>query len=298
MKKTLLTIVAALFLCGVANAQNPPAYVHAHDNNMPVVAQVVLDETPVTSGWTLNAYVGDDLRGTAEIQADLQNTYWIQVYYSTLTENNTAVTFTITNGTDEYTSEDELLSSEEGYGSPGTPQVLNFTATQTQSATLGAGWNWFAPTVEISLDYLETSLGANGIIIRAYDGKYAMYDEEDEEWSGNLRSLIPGQMYKIRLVSSCSPSLTGRPITNVTHSIVRGNNWFGYTNPQSMSVEDAFRNFSPAEGDRIKSSDGKFALYEDEEWSGNLVNLVSGKGYIYISQDTQAKDLVIPANAN
>ena len=83
MNKRLLCFMASLLLCGAASAQNLPAYVRAHDNNMPVVAQVVLDETPVTSGWMLNAYVGDDLRGTAEIQTDLQNTYWIQVYYDT-----------------------------------------------------------------------------------------------------------------------------------------------------------------------------------------------------------------------
>ena len=298
MKRRILCLMASLLLCGAVSAQNLPAYVHAHDNNMPVVAQVVLDETPVTSGWTLNAYVGDDLRGSAEIQTDLQNTYWIQVYYDTPAQGEVGptVSFKITNGTEEYTSTTTLTAAPEGYGTLGTPQVIEFAAMQTQSVTLVAGWNWFAPTVEVSLENLEMSLGESGIIIRAFDGKFATYDEDDEEWSGNLRSLIPGQMYKIRLVSSCSPSLLGRPITNVTHTIVMGNNWFGYTNPQSMSVEDAMSNFSPVEGDRIKSSDGKFAIYEDEEWSGNLRNLTSGEGYIYVSQDDETKNLIIPAN--
>ena len=295
MKKTLLTIIAALLLGGVVNAQGwGETDSHAKSSNTPIVASITLDGEAVTptADYRLGAFVGEELRGLA---APHDNNFWIQVFYDQGT--NETITFKFYDGSQEYTTcSVTKATQEEGWVTPGEPVVLDFTSMQTQTTALVAGWNWFAPTVEISLDNLEMSLGENGVIIRAQDGKFAMYDEDDEEWSGNLLSLIPGQMYMIQVVSSCSPSLTGRPISNITHTIVLGNNWFGYTNRQTMLVEDAFDDFSPVEGDRIKSADGKFAIYEDDEWSGNLLNLVPGQGYIYVSQDEETKNLIIPAN--
>ena len=56
MNKRLLILMASMLLCGAVSAQaHFEADAHAHDNNMPVVAQVVLDgdvaveETPIVS---------------------------------------------------------------------------------------------------------------------------------------------------------------------------------------------------------------------------------------------------------
>ena len=306
MKRRILCLMASLLLCGAVSAQTHFTAPNAYERsaNTPIVAAVTVDNAAPATGAELAVYVGNELRGLATSEEFVDGNYWVQVYYNT--GDTETLTFKLWNPAGEGTELDtytltydgltELTTCEEGYGTPGAPVQLAFTATQTQTTNLAAGWNWFAPTVEISLENLELSLGENGVIIRAQDGKFAMYDEDDEEWSGNLLSLIPGQMYMIQVVSSCSPSLTGRPISNITHTIVLGNNWFGYTNRQTMLVEDAFDDFSPVEGDRIKSADGKFAIYEDDEWSGNLLNLVPGQGYIYVSQDEETKNLIIPAN--
>ena len=167
-------------------------------------------------------------------------------------------------------------------------------STTTQNVQLTQGWNWFVPTIDITLDELETALGTNGVIIKSQNGKFARYDEDDEEWIGNLQALVPGQMYMIQVVDDCSFTLNGRAISNLSVSIEYGSNWFGYTGTQTLTIEQALSDFIPMEGDRIKSSDGKYTVFEDEEWSGNLFNLEPGHGYIYISQDENPKQLTFP----
>lgn len=167
-------------------------------------------------------------------------------------------------------------------------------STTTQNVQLTQGWNWFVPTIDITLDELETALGTNGVIIKSQNGKFARYDEDDEEWIGNLQALVPGQMYMIQVVDDCSFTLNGRAISNLSVSIEYGSNWFGYIGTQTLTIEQALSDFIPMEGDRIKSSDGKYTVFEDEEWSGNLFNLEPGHGYIYISQDENPKQLTFP----
>ena len=171
-----------------------------------------------------------------------------------------------------------------------TPAILT-----NQTVELHQGWNWFAPIVDITLEQLETALGANGISINSQN-QFARYDVEDEEWSGDLLALVPGQMYKIEVSADCNFTLTGIPTTSITINIEHGSNWFGYTGSETVTIEEALIGFTPVEGDKITSEDGKFTIYEDDEWGGDLLNLAPGKGYIYISQDTESKQFIITRN--
>ena len=164
----------------------------------------------------------------------------------------------------------------------------------SQTVTLSQGWNWWSPTVETTLEELETALGSNGITIKAQNGKFANY--EDDEWDGNLTTIIPGQMYKIQVNNNCEFVQSGIALSSVSIIIEQGQNWIGHTSLQAVSINQAFNNFTPVDGDRITSFDGKFTSYEDGEWSGTLTQLQSGQGYVYISQDTNSKTLIINEN--
>lgn len=168
------------------------------------------------------------------------------------------------------------------------------TCPTEQTIQLSQGWNWFAPTVETTLEELEEALGTNGISINSQN-QFARYDEDDEEWSGDLTALAPGQMYKIQVSADCSFTLNGTPYASVSVNIEHGSNWFGYLGSE-MTIEEAFSGFTPTEGDKITSANGEFTIYEDDEWGGNLLNLEPGHGYIYISQDTETKQLTITSN--
>ena len=166
----------------------------------------------------------------------------------------------------------------------------------TQTVELAQGWNWWSPTVEISLEELESALGTNGITIKSQSSGFVDYDDEDEEWIGNLSALVPGQMYKIQVSTDIEFILTGKALYSASITIEHGHNWFGYTGLQAVTIEQALNDFTPTEGDRINSFDGKFANYEDGEWNGNLTQLQLGQGYVYISQDTYAKPLIFVGN--
>jgi hypothetical protein len=168
-------------------------------------------------------------------------------------------------------------------------------STTIQTVQLAQDWNWFAPTADITLEQLEQALGTNGISINSQN-QFARYDEEDEEWSGDLMALVPGQMYKIQVGADCNFTLTGTSLALVTVSIEYGDNWFGHIGSETMTVEEALNGFTPAEGDKTSSEDGSFTIYEDGEWGGNLLNLEPGRGYIYISQDTATKHITFTRN--
>lgn len=163
-----------------------------------------------------------------------------------------------------------------------------------QVIELHQGWNWFAPIANIDLEQLEQALGTNGISINSQN-QFARYDEDDDEWSGDLTALVPGQMYKIQVSADCSFTLSGTPFASVIVNIEHGSNWFGYIGSE-MTIEEAINVFTPAEGDKITSANGDFTIYEDNEWGGSLLNLEPGHGYIYISQDTETKQLTITRN--
>ena len=170
--------------------------------------------------------------------------------------------------------------------------VANFALTTTQSVSLVQGWNWWTPTVEVSLGELEAGLGTHGIIIKTQTENVTY---EDDEWMGDEITLTPGQMYKIKVDADCSFTLSGIPASGVTVTINPGSNWFGYTGLQAMSIADALNGFTPAEGDVIKTGTAN-TTFEEGEWMGDFDNLQPGQGYIYVSRDTVQKTITFLGN--
>ena len=172
--------------------------------------------------------------------------------------------------------------------------VANFEEVVVQqTVNLAQGWNWWTPTVEVSLEELEVALGAHGIIIKTQTENVSY---EDGEWMGDEITLTPGQMYKIKVDADCSFTLSGSPASDVTVTINPGSNWFGYTGLQAMSIADALNGFTPAEGDVIKTGTEN-TTFEEGEWMGDFDTLQPGQGYIYISRDTVSKTITFSSNA-
>ena len=160
----------------------------------------------------------------------------------------------------------------------------------TQTIELVEGWNWWAPTVAMTVEQLETGLGTDGILINTQDGGFARY-EVGEGWSGTLSEIEVGKMYKIETSAACTLSLQGNSPSTVTLTIVQGYNWFGYTGTQA-TIATALGTFEPASGDKIISENGT-ATYNGSTWTGNFTELVPGHGYIYYSNSSTSKTLVL-----
>ena len=154
------------------------------------------------------------------------------------------------------------------------PNMIDKDCSQT--VVLEAGWTWWAPTVETNVDAIADALGDNMEAIQAKEGTP----------SGNT---VPGQMYRIKVRNSCNLSVDGVRPSTVTVNILLGTNWFGYAGTQSMDIESL--SITPAEGDKIISQDGGFAIFNGTSWQGTLETLQPGHGYVYYSTANAPKTL-------
>ncbi|MCR5658674.1 MAG: hypothetical protein K6G25_05060 [Bacteroidales bacterium] len=68
----------------------------------------------------------------------------------------------------------------------------------------------------------------------------------------------------------------------ITITLLPGWTWISYPLAEAMDITAAFGDFTPMEGDVIKSQFG-FSVYENGQWSGNLHEFSPGLGYHYRS---------------
>jgi hypothetical protein len=164
---------------------------------------------------------------------------------------------------------------------------------QSEVIALHEGWNWWAPKGEMYFADLGDILDqGRGIIVLSQDEGFARY--EDDLWQGTLSEFVPGKMYKIMANEDCTIVVTSMPVSSAFVTIEPNFNWIGYTGPAGLSIAEALGSFEPNEGDEIHDEDGvRMASYDGENWGGNLLQLVPGKGYLYYSTATVSKPLII-----
>ena len=155
------------------------------------------------------------------------------------------------------------------------------------TVALDAEWNWWTPTVEMTLGELETLLGDNAILINSQDDGFVRYD--GESWSGTLDTIVAGQMYRILTTVATEFTLSGDAVTS-TITFLPGFNWFGYTGSQSKNVATAFGDFTPTEGDTITAENGTSATYTNGSWDDNFI-LIPGHGYVYHSNAQESRNI-------
>ena len=163
-----------------------------------------------------------------------------------------------------------------------------------QTISLNSGWNWWSPSMDITLTHLEEVLGTSGIKISSHDGKYV--SNSTYGWSGTLTSIEVGKMYKINTNEACTFTLFGAIVNPEDYAITlyHGSNWIGFVGMESLSVTEALQNLTPANLDNIKIAGRVATYYQGVGWRGNLSILEPGKGYIYKSNATDTKTFVFP----
>ena len=149
---------------------------------------------------------------------------------------------------------------------------------------LAAGSNWWTPTTAMTLEQLEEALGSNVVLINTQDAGFVRY--ENNAWSGTLTSIEPGKMYKIETNAACPLTLTGTAVGNVGITILPGHNWIGYTGPQAADIATALGTLgvTPISGDTITDQNGNVSTYNGTTWTGGVVTLQPGHGYVYLRQ--------------
>lgn len=310
MKKSLFCLMASLLLCGAVSAQThytaPNAY--SRSANTPIVAAVTVDNAAPATGAELAVYVGNELRGLATSEELVDGNFWVQVYYNT--DDAETLTFKLWDPTGEgteldtytltYGDLDALTTCEEGYGTPGAPVQLAFTATQTQTMSFASGWTWWSSYVDIdpaqALTLLENGLGDAGLMI--------LYQNTNVEnyypyvgytyWHGSLTGIEVEKGYMIHTSAPVNNiTMTGTSVNLGSHpiTIAQGWNWIGYPVSMTQSINSAFSSFIPSDNDLIMGQGTSSTYYAGYGWFPEI-NLEPNKAYFYNSEASESKQLV------
>ena len=175
--------------------------------------------------------------------------------------------------------------------------VANFSENNiTQTTDLSQGWNWWSTYVEQEgidgLTMLEESLGENGHQIKSQTDFVTNYGSM---WFGMLGAITNEETYMIDNTTDCQIEMTGAPVSPADHPITINNgwNWIGYPSTHTMGVAEALADFSPTNGDQIKSQ-SNYSVYYNSMWMGQLQSITPGTGLMYKSNNTESTTLVYP----
>ena len=145
-----------------------------------------------------------------------------------------------------------------------------------QDVSLVEGWNWWAPTVQTTVDALTAALGTCFVDIVAQDGTAPT-------------TLEVGEMYKVAVTADCSAVLGGTSPASVTVDVDDSPKWFGCLTATAIGR----LGITPADGDKVVAQDEGFAIYEDGVWNGTLNTLQPGHGYVYVSNSATPRTMVL-----
>lgn len=150
----------------------------------------------------------------------------------------------------------------------------------TLGLSLKEGWNWVSHNVETPVAATELEKNAVRIVSQTEE----LVKDPTYGLIGNLDSISPVEAYKVQVSENTEHTLTGYEYNAAAPvAISAGWNWIGYPVNQVMSVDEAFANAAPAEGDYIVGQDG-LAQYAGGKWTGTLLTLTPGKGYQYYAK--------------
>lgn len=195
-----------------------------------------------------------------------------------------------------------LLFSIEGYDITAQSSVKvekQKIYDSNQTTTLSEGWNWYSTYLDISgndgLKRIQNALGSNAEQIKS---QLAFSTYSSGGWFGLMETASTEEMYMIRMSEEAQMSINGNLVDAAEHPITLENNWtwFGYILNENMSLQDGFANFTPNNGDYIKSQAG-FNTYYDGNWYGETeLSFEVGEGYMYNNTSGSAKTFVYPSN--
>lgn len=166
-----------------------------------------------------------------------------------------------------------------------------------QTTTLNEGWNWYSTYLEINgkdgLTRLQNSMDGKAEQIKS---QVAFSSYESGNWFGLLENARTEDMYMIKMSEDTEINLSGNIADPSEHPITLNQNWtwFGYILNENMSLKEGLVNFTPNDGDYIKSQSG-FNTYYNGNWYGEIIlDFEVGKGYMYKNTSDAAKTLVYP----
>lgn len=185
--------------------------------------------------------------------------------------------------------------SDEILGSYARPVIFNPEDAIEQNITLNEGYNWISIYVTPNDASLSAIFKDNTGEIDNVIANYGFSQYNGAGWSGSLAEMEVGNMYKVQATVDTQTCVIGHQAdpTKVEMPINYGWNWIGYNCGNYNSLENAFADLNPTEGDIVKSQNA-FSVYSDGEWIGTLRLMTPGMGYNYKSLATGATTFHYP----
>lgn len=169
MTKKIILFIAALFLCGMMQAQNYHWSYNYHDyeSNFPLIGEVYLNgEVVASSDFEIAAFVGNQVRATEFLfEADPDNYpghfyAWLGVSYNNAGETVTFKLYDHATGTEYDDCSTTVLTNADGYGETWDPVIIEFTVEEPIS--YGPEYPWIPGNYENYM-YLETQIQIDGV---------------------------------------------------------------------------------------------------------------------------------------
>ena len=304
-------IETPLTLNVTVTGQVPSWSVNANDfeNSMNVIGRVMVEGVPMDdTDDIVAAFIGEECRGVAHpVYSARYDSYFVTMDIYGNSENNQDVTFRAydaSTGTlyPEVSAENNIkfapLSLQ---GSYGAPVVLTAQDKIEQLLELKAGWNWislYVTTTDMTVPALFEKIADDVITIKSQT-KYLSY--ENGSWKGELTTgLANNEMYAVKMKSDRTLRLVGARVNPAASpiTIYKGWNWIGYYGRQVASVKDALADIGAQNGDNyiLKGQSG-VTYWDTYEWSGSLIMMEPGVGYVMKSEKTDPTEFSYPSSA-
>ena len=179
-------------------------------------------------------------------------------------------------------------------GTVKSPFIWTPDDKQEQSLVFDEGWNWISLNV-VPQDSKPSTIFRNVTTLTTVKDKSSFTNYSNGNWAGDLTSMTTGVMYKVNASEAVTVDLIGVPVDPSSSPVTIANdwNWIGFNSRSYMTVNEAFAELNPEDGDIVKGQ-GAFSVYNDYEWVGTLNTLVPGRGYIYRSLSTKTKTFHYP----
>ncbi len=229
-------------------------------------------------------------------RAGISDTITVMPPCDPVSHDFTAVTF------DAYTWNDTTYANSGDYvqhflTESGCDSTVTLHLTLLPVLDLSAGWNWISLNVESDslLTQLETAVGSAADMLKS---ETLYRQQQNGLWFGPLNNIATGEGYMIHMVQAKELRITGTPadptVTGI--EIQPGWNWIGYVPQNSMSLSEAFGNFTPQDGDLIQSQSLSAQYHTGVGWTGDLTTMEPGKMYKYHSNSASVKVLFYPTS--
>ena len=276
-------------------------------NNMTVITTIEIEgEEQYNPNLELGAFCNGELRGSARLQYVDSPANRYECFLMVYGNSNDIITFQLydhsTGKVSELTSYESIAFEVNAtIGDVTNPYTVNFIGSVIHSRDLTSGWNWYSTYIinegAEGLTNLETAVGTNGIQIK---NQTKFVNQASGNWYGTLTSTAVEDMFMIQMANAHTLELEGYVVDPADYPITLGTNWkwISYPLASEMSVNEAFANANPNNGDYVKSQKGFAQYYDGLGWSGTLKTMTPGMGYMYQNTSGYAKTLVYPmANA-